>query len=138
MKRIEFVVPGKAKAKQRPRFAKTKFGMKTFTPKDTLNYEQWVRTCWMEQSGERIESDVPFSVRVIFYFPIPESISKKKKAELLDAPCGKLPDLDNCIKSVLDGCQGYVFNNDSRIYRIESEKRYSNEPRAEVLFEADE
>lgn len=92
----------------------------------------------MEQSGETIDDDVPIAVTIKFYFPMPESFSAKKKERFEGTPHYNRIDLDNCIKSILDGTQGYVFKNDSRIYKIEAEKRYSKEPRAEVLLRADE
>ena len=138
MKEVKFTVYGTPKSKARPRFVKMKNYVRTYTPKETIDYETWVRTCWMEQSAETINDDVPISVTILFYFPIPESFSAKKKERIDGTPHYNRIDLDNCIKSVLDGCQGYVFQNDSRIYRIVAEKRYSSNPRTEVVFTADE
>ncbi len=138
MKEVSFTVYGVPRSKARPRFVKMKNYVRTYTPKETINYETWVRTCWMEQSAETINDDAPISVRIMFYFPIPESFSAKKKERLENTPHCKMPDTDNCVKSILDGCQGYVFQNDSRIYRIVAEKRYSSNPRTEVIFEVSE
>lgn len=133
--KVEFTVTGIPKAKGRPRFARTPKGVRTFTPKETVNYETWVRTCWLEQSGTTIPNDVPIALTVRAFFPIPSSFSKKKKEQLEGQPHCKLPDLDNCVKSVCDGLQGYVFENDSKIYRIIAEKFYSSDPRVEVTME---
>ena len=130
--KIEFVVPGVPKAKQRPRHTKTG---RTYTPKETIAYEQWVKLCWMEQSGKRLEDGKPITAHVTLFFPIPASVSKKKREEMIGTPHIKKPDVDNCVKSILDGCQGCVFDNDSRIWRTTVEKRYGTEARAEVFLE---
>lgn len=129
---IKFVVPGTPVGKGRPRV--TKHG--TYTPKKTRDYESLVRDCWMVQSGQRMPDDCMIKLIMKAYFPIPKSYSKKAKIELLGKPHGKLPDLDNCIKSVCDGCQGFVFANDSHIYSIEAVKLYSDNPRTEITWEA--
>jgi Holliday junction resolvase RusA-like endonuclease len=36
-------------------------------------------------------------------------------------------DLDNYIKSLLDGVQGVVFDNDAQVIEISASKKYSNE-----------
>ncbi len=133
--RIEFIVLGVPKAKQRPRFVRTKWGGKAYTPKETISYENWVRLCWQKQSGKSIKPNTPISVYIRLYFPIPESYSGKKKRELVGTPHTKTPDADNCVKSILDGLQGCAFQNDSRIYRILVEKYYGEEARAEVALD---
>lgn len=126
------VVPGVPKAKQRPKFMRTNWGGKAYTPKETVQYEQWVKLCWAEQSKEKIPDDMLIEADIKLYFPIPESYSMKKKRCMAGAPHGKKPDADNCAKSVLDGLQGCAFSNDSKIYKIIVEKHYSTEARAEV------
>lgn len=131
-KKIKFTVPGVPVPKARPRVMK--FG--TFTPAKTKNYEEFIRECWMQQSGKVLPSDTPLIVRVKAYMPIPTSISKKRHDLLVNSPHLKRGDLDNLIKSVLDGCQQFAFGDDSCVYRLEAEKLYSDEPRMEVEFEA--
>lgn len=40
--KIDFEIPGKVQAKQRPRFN----GRFAYTPEKTLEYENWVKTCY--------------------------------------------------------------------------------------------
>lgn len=44
---VNFVIQGKVQAKQRPRF-NTHTG-KTYTPNKTINYENWVKTCYLQK-----------------------------------------------------------------------------------------
>lgn len=44
------------------------------------------------------------------------------------------PDLDNYIKSVLDGLNGLAFEDDNQIIRIDAIKLYSDHPRTEILI----
>ena len=43
--KMEFIIPGKVQAKQRPRFN----GKFAYTPKETIAYENWVKTCFYEK-----------------------------------------------------------------------------------------
>lgn len=41
--KVNFVIQGKVQAKQRPRF--NRYSGKTYTPNETIAYENWVKTC---------------------------------------------------------------------------------------------
>lgn len=77
-------------------------------------------------SGEKAVTIV-----VKFYFPRPKSHyfynTNKKQHELSPtAPLfvKKTPDLDNCIKLVIDALQGICYKNDSVVTRIEATKQF--------------
>lgn len=127
---IRIVVPGCPIGKARPRV--TYHG--TYTPKKTKMYEEQIRGCWATQSKKRIPDGVPIEMTVKCYFPIPKSVSKKKRAEMIGSHHMKKPDLDNCIKSAMDGCQGCAFPEDARVYRIYAEKLYDENPRMEIVI----
>lgn len=58
---------------------------------------------------------------IVFYIPMPESWSKKKK-EKYNLYCHQSrPDIDNLVKSVLDA----LFDDDSHIYDIRASKFWS-------------
>ena len=42
---MKFKIPGQVKGKARPRLGRGH----TYTPKDTVEYENWVRSCFYEQ-----------------------------------------------------------------------------------------
>jgi Holliday junction resolvase RusA-like endonuclease len=63
-----------------------------------------------------------FDAKVIFYLPMPESWSAKKRFEYFLRPHQQRPDLSNLLKALEDACYG----EDCRIWHYASiEKRWS-------------
>lgn len=58
---------------------------------------------------------------VVFHIPMPDSWSKKKKAEMEGKPHMQVPDCDNFFKGMTDS----IFDDDSHIWKISAEKRWS-------------
>lgn len=57
-----------------------------------------------------------------FEFPMPESWSRKKQREMIGQPHMARPDIDNCIKAILDP----LLKNDSTVWHIAgAEKRWA-------------
>ena len=124
--RIEFSVPG-VRGKARP--VVTRHG--TYTPKESREYELLIAKSFCEAMFHAYAPgawlmDGTYTVRIAAHYPVPKSWSKKKK---LEAFAGALvpgkPDLDNVIKSVLDGLNGVCFRDDKQVSKIEAEKHYS-------------
>ena len=102
----DFYVPGPPVPKARPRVT----GKRTFTPRRTKIYEEAVHLCYQ---GARF--DDPVQVHVTFW--------------MSDA---RRVDLDNLIKSLLDGLSGRAFLNDDQVVHIAATKRIDREnPRTE-------
>lgn len=81
-KQVRFTVLGEPKGKGRPRFS-TQTG-RAFTPKQTVNYETLVHTEYMVQcKGFRFPDDAMLDMRILAYYSIPKSGSKKVKAQKL-------------------------------------------------------
>lgn len=78
--------------------------------------------------------DEPLEMLIEFHMPIPQSISKKKKLQLLETPHNKKPDLSNLIKFVEDTFNGQIYKDDSQIVNIYASKLYSEEPKTIVCF----
>ena len=75
--------------------------------------------------------ECPVGARIHAFLPIPPSWGKRKKELALSGdvlPTTK-PDVDNLIKSVIDGLNKIVFLDDSYIVDLSSSKRYSRTPR---------
>lgn len=132
MKR-NFNIPGKVQAKQRPRFN----GKFAYTPKETIAYENWVRTCYLEKYRGQPILENPLKVKIIAYYEIPKSTSKKRRLEMKDDkvfPTVK-PDTDNIAKSILDSLNNIAYLDDKQIVKLEVEKYYSQAPSTVVMIE---
>lgn len=128
--KVKFIIPGPAQAKQRPRINRQTG--RVYTPNATHKYEKLVKECY----GDRHFFDSQYiSVKITFKFSIPKSYSK---AEYYEALIGEIKpkkaDIDNYIKSVLDGLNGVAFTDDRYIYHLEAEKIYT-EGEAETIVE---
>ena len=127
---MKITIPGIPIAKGRPRVGK--FG--TYTPTKTVNYENLVQFCYMDQA-EGIKLAGPLGMHIALYFPIPKSYSKKQ-VELIKAQgmaYTKKPDLDNCIKSITDALNHFAYDDDSQIIELMAWKWYTlEEPMAVV------
>lgn len=131
--KINFVIPGRVQAKQRPRFN----GKFAYTPKQTVEYENWIRTCLLDKYKEIKPFEEPLKAKIIAYYEIPKSTSKKKEAEMLAniiSPT-KRPDADNIVKIVLDAMNKFAFKDDTQVTKLEIEKKYSRTPRIYVKIE---
>ena len=125
-----FNIPGKIQAKQRPRFN----GRYAYTPEKTVNFENWVKACYLEKYRSNNLLDVPLEVHIIAYYEIPKSISKKKKQEMLEdkiRPTIK-PDTDNIAKSILDSLNGIAYKDDKQIVSLKVDKYYAEIPSVSV------
>ena len=130
-----FEVPGLPIAKSRPRFNR-KTG-RTWTPPKTVNYESLVSLAYKEVYPDVIPAGEPIRLTVIAYFPPPKTTSKKRLALMLANLIHhtKRPDVDNVLKAVQDGLNKVAFMDDSQIWSLCAEKRYSEYPRVEVVIE---
>lgn len=125
-----FNIPGKIQAKQRPRFN----GKFAYTPKETTSYENWVKACYLEKYNSEKPLETPLEVRIIAFYEIPSSTSKKKKQMMLDNkiyPTIK-PDTDNIAKSILDSLNGIAYKDDKQVVMLKVEKWYAEVPSVSV------
>lgn len=116
-------IPGKVVGKQRPKFSRQGNFVKTYTPEKTVNYENWVKMCWMNSGQEKMQGNI--IAVIVARFMIPQSFSKKKRNELNEKPCPKKPDCDNIAKSILDALNGIAYDDDSQIVELSVSKVYS-------------
>ena len=131
--RIDFNIPGKVQAKQRPRFN----GKYTYTPERTVAYENWVKTCYLEKYRGQKPLEKPLKVSIIAYYDIPKSTSKKKRQQMLDDnifPTIK-PDTDNIAKSILDSLNKIAYLDDKQVINLNVRKYYSTNASVAVIIE---
>lgn len=130
--RVDFIIPTAPIPKSRPRF-NTNTG-RAFTDNKTRVFENIVSLAY---GARHYFDDSYIRIRMKFKFEIPKSYSKKKRIEALE---GKIrptkADIDNYIKSVLDGLNGRAFKDDRYVYAVLAEKEYSEEVGIEVSIES--
>lgn len=132
---VKFTILGEPKGKGRPRF-NTKTGH-AMTPKDTVNYETLVRMEYMSQcKNMRFADDAMLDMRILAYYSIPKSASKKKRAGMLEGTIRptKKPDMDNVIKIIADSLNQVAYRDDTQIVDSQCRKFYSEEPRVVVII----
>lgn len=122
----KFYIYGEPQGKARPRFARTRNSVRTYTPNKTVDYEEKVRLAYLTQCKEEtIEG--PVKVYIQANFLIPKSWSKRKKVYAysgLIKPTKK-PDVDNIAKAVCDALNGIAYKDDSQIVKLTVEKYYA-------------
>ena len=149
--RVNFTIEGPPVGKARPRVTRTV----TYTPAKTARYEDLVRYTAINSFKGIFDKDEPLDVKIIAYFEVPKSLSKKRKALCLankELPI-KMPDADNIGKIIMDGMnpkkklnkqlrkmvevmQG-VYKDDRQVTKLLVVKRYAERPRVEVRIKRD-
>lgn len=136
---IRFVVPGQPFGKQRPKFSRAGQYVKTYTPGETVNYENLVKVMYQQVAkGKMFSDDAMLDVRIIAYYGIPKSISKKKRKAMLEHKIRptKKPDWDNIGKIICDSLNLIAYHDDSSIVEAQVRKLYSENPRVEVTIKS--
>jgi Holliday junction resolvase RusA-like endonuclease len=131
--RIFFVVPGEPVPKARPRFTMQGGKARTYTPTSSAAYETIIGLlahAAMRAQGIAEPMKGALHVQVQAFFPVPQSWSKKRKAAAQWH--ASRPDLDNVVKSALDGLNMVAFADDGQVASVYATKAYSDTPRLEV------
>lgn len=137
MKRVEFTIPGEPKGKGRPRFARTGKYVRTYTPQDTVNYENLVKLEYQNTGTDVFfEKDEPVKMVVVAYYSIPKSASKKKRQQMLEGEIRpiKKPDSDNILKAICDGLNGVAYVDDTQIVETTIYRFYDDIPHVDVIL----
>ncbi|MFP3859254.1 MAG: RusA family crossover junction endodeoxyribonuclease [Bacteroidales bacterium] len=86
---------------------------------------------WQIKSQYKEEAlKVPVALDIIFYMPIPKSLSGIKKRQMANGIIAhsKKPDLDNLEKFLIDCLNKIVFHDDCQIIEMRTKKIYSTKP----------
>ena len=128
MTRVWFTVPGEPRGWARARTA----GKRFFTDTKTASEKQAV-AAWALEAGARV-MEGPVSVCLTAYLRIPQSVSKKRRADMLsgiERPTKK-PDGDNLAKLTMDALNGVCWRDDVQVVDLTVRKFWSDEPRLVV------
>lgn len=128
---IKFIIDGEPHGKGRPRF--TRAGH-TFTDKKTRDYEKQIKNEYKKQIGRKLEGNLKVEVKA--FYKIAKSDTKKVKdlkRENKIRPTKK-PDIDNILKSILDGLNKIAYDDDAQVIEVIGSKYYSDRPRVEVII----
>ena len=137
MEDMKFTIPGTPFGKQRPRVVHNGNFSKAYTQKETVSYENLVKTSYSDIArGRKFQDDAMLDVRIIAYYPVPKSVSKKKRKEMLEHKIRptKKPDWDNIGKIICDSLNQIAYRDDAQIVDSQVRKFYSENPRVEVII----
>lgn len=134
MSGLAFTIPGDPRGKGRPRATTIGGHARMFTDSKTASYENLVKLAASRALGDRAPLDVPLTVVVTVRMTPAASSSAKKRAAMLAGEMAptKLPDLDNVVKAVLDGCNKVAFRDDALVVSLIARKQYAATPGVDV------
>jgi len=118
---VRFTIPGKPVPK--PRMTRADRWKKRPA---VMRYRAWADRARAAAPPEM--TNQPSEVEIVAYIEMPRSWSCEKKANMRGRPHRQTPDIDNCVKAVLDA----LWEEDSMIYRITASKFWSMDPRLEI------
>lgn len=134
-KSIYFEIPGVPMAKQRHRMTK---GGHSYTPEQTVNYENFVKVCFMAANENKVVywDNEPLTVHILAMFPIPKSYSKTRRDVCISgriSPSTK--DCDNIAKIICDALNGLAYSDDKHINLLVVNKVFTEDlPKVRVLM----
>lgn len=106
--KLSFVIPGKPVGKQRPKFVRRGAYVGTYTPKQTVDYEKYIKDCFKEKYPEWIPTEKPLLMNIKAFFVRPKSNKNIQPITIrLDA--------DNIAKIICDGLNGIAYKDDKQI-----------------------
>ena len=134
-----FEIPGEPHGKGRPRFRRLGNFVSTYNDKKTQSYEALVKQSAKQAFGDTDILETPVSLYLYIRFSVPKSYSKKRVEACLNGfeKPSKKPDIDNILKSVMDGLNGTIYKDDNQVTNVHMTKVYATEPGVEVLLKED-
>ena len=137
MRIAEFSIPGEPQGKSRPRFVRVGQYVRTYTPDETVSYENLIKIEYKRQCREVFfEKDVPLEMDVIAYYGIPRSASKKKAEQMKKGELRPLKKVDssNLLKAVEDALNTVAYHDDVQIVETHVSRFYGDIPRVDVVI----
>ena len=104
---------------------------------DLYAFEECLAEMRYESEDYMFEKGRPVDIRILAYYPIPKSVSKKKQAMMIanELRPMKKPDTDNVVKVILDSLNQIAYHDDVQAVDCQVRKFYSENPRVVVTIE---
>ena len=138
---VELTILGEPMGKQRPKFSNAGKFVKTYTPKETINYESKVVFAY-KNATDYFFGDKEVKATIIAFYKLQKQHYKKKgiNKEGMDKLIGIInptskPDCDNIAKIILDALNGIAYHDDSQITKLVVCKKYAEQPKVIVKLE---
>lgn len=134
---LKFTVPGKVQAKQSTKFSNHGGFVRTYTPKEMVNYANLVKINFQYAYPDHLPSvfiDKPLKMQITVNIEVPKSYSNKKTNKCLTGeirPTVK-PDCDNIAKNIQDSLNGIAYPDDKQIVVLAVRKYYSQNPSVQI------
>ena len=125
--KLSFVVQGTPQPKERPRATVRGGYAVVYTPKNTVQFERYVKQVASEYAPPKLLSGA-LVMALSFYLQRPQSLPAKVMYDT------KRPDIDNLAKSVMDALEGIIYEHDAQVIHLDATKGYDT-PRVEILIE---
>lgn len=128
--RVQFIVEGEIKSKQRPRLTTINGYARAITAKETVEYENLIRMEYQRQCKGYYFGLLPLQIRVEAYFKPPKDIKNQmeyvSKLECMENKviCTKHKDFDNIYKIVCDALNGIAYEDDKQIWYDEGFQKF--------------
>lgn len=125
---LAFAIPGPCEPKGRPRISRRGKGFRVHTPTKTLEYERkvasYARLAARDVGGWKVGARVPLRLEVEVVCHRPKRLFRKVDDNGERPPKATRPDLDNYVKSILDGLQlAELFEDDAQVVEIAAKKQ---------------
>ena len=111
--------------KGRPRFSRVGKNVRVHKPAVTAKFEKMVSALCKEQ-WDATPLDGPIKIELNFYITPPRTVKRKYPTVR--------PDVDNYVKSVLDGMNTIIYRDDAQIISLTANKIYRAESGIEVTI----
>jgi Holliday junction resolvase RusA-like endonuclease len=134
--RIQFTIPIEPRAQKRDRIGSFGGHGRSYKDKAQSQYETKIAALIAQHRPER-PLEGALKLQIVCYLPIPVSKSRKWKLQAITGeikPIGK-PDCTNLAKNIEDIMNGVFYRDDSQIVELSVDKRYSDNPRWNIMLE---
>jgi len=125
--KLSFIVKGTPQPKERPRATMRGTYAVMYTPKNTVQFERYVKEVASEFAPPKLLSGA-LKMTLSFYLQRPQSLPAKVMYDT------KRPDVDNLAKSIMDALEGIIYEHDAQVIHLEVTKGYDT-PRVEITIE---